>query len=180
MNSILIQLVFIASTLVLVQCKDISECDAISQNTAGLANDYWPTKASTIVEFINENCPTSDFLRHLGYVKLSLEEKGGAGGPDKHYRIDTEQREERTAWLAEAERKVSQYWSELADFIASGLKGEAIEYPSTSNIESLLNEVDEDDKYKEKRAFDYFSYTYWDLHIKDEGLKKMMDVLGKD
>lgn len=178
MKSILINLIFIASTLVLVQCdRDVSECDAISEIFR-----YWPCENhETIVEFISRNCPTVDFIRHIVYIKLSLEEKGDLG--DKHNRIDTEHKEEQAAWLKETELKVSEYYSQLADLADSKPRSVAntvkiIEYPKSTIIDSLLKEVDEDNHFTES-AKEHFSLYYLDYYNGMEGVQKVMAILAR-
>lgn len=168
MKSILINLALVASALILVHGKELSDCDNLSQSLA--------SNNQTLVGFIQDNCPTKSLLRYIGYVNIALYTLDGAG-PYEHYAIDHEKKDEQAIWVAQAEAQVSKYWTELAKMIFSSqvATGESIEYPSSDSIDHLLKEVDEDNQ--EFALTDHFTQYYYATHLaEDEGLIRLFNA----
>lgn len=177
MNSILFNLAMLALMLVVAHANDnISNCDGLSQNLAKHGQEIWPSKLEVALEYVKKNFPSQNIISHIGYVKRALKQPDGLA-PKKNYRIDRELKDEQAAWLAKAEEKVSDYYFELASILdkPEKLTGEAIEYPSSESIDSLLKEVDEnDDGSLSKNPWGYF----W-THNTDRGVVKFLEVMFK-
>lgn len=175
MNSMLINLIFFASAIVLAHGRDISECDSLSRSVMHMIGSH----NETVLEYIQQNCPSEDIVRHILYV-TSAQTAGGLDviypNGQKEYRIYNEQKEEQANWLAEANAKVAEYYFELVNIVRVGpsetATGKAIEYPSSSAIDELLNEVDRDNK--SDGSVESLLWTQND----NEGVVKVVDMLN--
>lgn len=160
MNSILISLAIFASVAGLAHSNDLSHCELLSQSV----NNMSGRKNTALIAYMDQNCPSEDLVRHMIYVKNA----GHQGGLDiifktgkKQYRIYTEQKEEQAKWLAEAEAKVKEYYCQVEKLFKSPKTAEiggVIEYPSTSAIDQLLQEVDKDNRNDGSHEFYLWSH----------------------
>lgn len=178
MNSILFNVAMVASMLiVIVQANDdISHCDAMSKNFAEMGMAIWPEKYEAAMEYVKNNCPSQDILRHIGYIQLAQQQFKSPANK-RNYKIYSELRSEQAAWLDESEVKVSDYFYELATILddPNTVTGEQIHYPSSAAIDSLLKEVDENnDGSLNNKGLGYF----W-AHSSDRGIVKFLYVMHK-
>lgn len=132
-----------ATLMVCRRYKEFSGCDKISKKILKVL-PYWPDKAEAALEYVKQNGPSAELERHMGFVHGAQVYYGGRA-PEEKLKIVTELREEQQDWLDEAERKVSEFYLELASILEEPDKvtGKKIQYPSSVAIDSLLKEADE-------------------------------------
>lgn len=178
MNSILVNLAIIASMLVVAcHANDLSDCEILSQNLAHYMKEKQMDKG---VAFIENNCPSKVLLTHILWVKVANSPKPDSlveRSPGKQYRLANEKKKEQTQWLKTAESKVSNYYATLADIATKAKRapsGKVFEYPSSSAIDDLLEEVDADNF----ESIDRMGMDYFWTHSDDENIMKFLKVAG--